>query len=157
MGQRMSTGMAVFNTMLPIVKGQRVGLFAGSGVGKSSVINCLASDAAQKTGTLSDSTGEGRHTTVNSVMLDLPGGGCVIDSPGVRDFAPALTSPIEVARGFVEIERMSENCRFADCQHLREPDCAVKAAVDDGTIDARRYESYRRLLSLTKEINEKNY
>jgi ribosome biogenesis GTPase len=128
-----------------------------SGVGKSSVINRLtAGEAAQRTGPLSGSSGEGRHTTVNSIMIDLPSGGTVIDSPGVRDFAPAVATADEVLRGFPEIDRAGRDCRFANCRHLREPDCAVKAAVDDGTISTRRYESYRRLLRLADELSQKS-
>lgn len=123
-----------------------------SGVGKSSLINYLISDAQQRTAELSRSTGEGRHTTVNSVMWTLPEGGVVIDSPGVRDYAPAIDSPDLVARGFREIDDHGKNCRFANCRHLREPDCAVKSAVEAGDISARRYESYRRLLSLSENL-----
>lgn len=123
-----------------------------SGVGKSSLINFLIKDADQQTAELSRSTGEGRHTTVNSVMWSLPGGGAVIDSPGVRDYAPAIDSPDHVARGFREIDERAQSCRFANCRHLREPDCAVKAAVDDAEISARRYESYRRLLALSQKL-----
>jgi ribosome biogenesis GTPase len=122
-----------------------------SGVGKSSLINYLIKDADQQTAALSKSTGEGRHTTVNSVMWSLPEGGAVIDSPGVRDYAPAINSTDLVARGFREIDGQSQNCRFANCRHLREPDCAVKSAVDAGDISARRYESYRRLLALSQK------
>jgi ribosome biogenesis GTPase len=123
-----------------------------SGVGKSSVINYLVKDADQQTARLSQSTGEGRHTTVNSVMWSLPDGGVVIDSPGVRDYAPAIDSPDLVARGFREIDDCARNCRFANCRHLREPDCAVKSAVESGDISARRYESYRRLLALSQKL-----
>ena len=126
-----------------------------SGVGKSSVINFLIRDAGQRTAELSTSRGEGRHTTVSSVMLELPDGGVVIDSPGVRDYAPAIESADEVVQGFREINRTGSDCRFADCRHLREPDCAVKAAVDDGRISARRYESYKRLMVLSKELAQK--
>lgn len=128
-----------------------------SGVGKSSVINRLASESAQRTGSLSDSSGEGRHTTVNSVMIDLPRGGTVIDSPGVRDFAPAVASADDVMRGFPEIDRAAQGCRFANCRHLREPHCAVKMAVDEGEISDRRYESYRRLSRLADELSQKNH
>jgi ribosome biogenesis GTPase len=123
-----------------------------SGVGKSSLINYLIKDADQRTAELSRSTGEGRHTTVNSVMWSLPGGGAVIDSPGVRDYAPAIDLPELVAKGFREIDEHGENCRFANCRHLREPDCAVKSAVDSGDISARRYESYRRLLANSQKL-----
>ena len=123
-----------------------------SGVGKSSLINRLIRDADQQTAELSRSTGEGRHTTVNSVMWPLPGGGVVIDSPGVRDYAPAIDSPDLVAHGFREINDRAQDCRFANCRHLREPNCAVKAAVEDGEISERRYESYRRLLALSQKF-----
>lgn len=126
-----------------------------SGVGKSSVINKIIYDGAQRTGKLSDSTGEGRHTTVNSVMLDLPDGGAVIDSPGVRDYAPAIGSQQDVNRGFREIHDHSQDCRFANCVHMREPGCAVKAGVDKGDISARRYESYRRLMNTSQRLNDK--
>ncbi|MDH3352526.1 MAG: ribosome small subunit-dependent GTPase A, partial [Gammaproteobacteria bacterium] len=74
------------------------------------------------------------------------------DSPGVRDYAPALQSAAQVIRGFREIETAGHDCRFANCRHLREPGCAVKAAVESGAISARRYESYRRLLNLTEKL-----
>ena len=109
----------------------------------------------QRIGGLSGSTGEGRHTTVNSVMIDLPLGGVVIDSPGVRDFAPAIMSVNEVQHGFPEIDAAGNHCRFSDCRHLKEPDCAVKQAVADSEISERRYESYRRLLRLADELSRR--
>jgi ribosome biogenesis GTPase len=119
-----------------------------SGVGKSSLINTLVGKAALRTAQISAKTREGKHTTVNSVMLPLPGGGAVIDSPGVRDYAPALESAAQVVAGFREIDEAGHGCRFANCRHLLEPGCAVKAAVETGDIEARRYESYRRTLRL---------
>lgn len=126
-----------------------------SGVGKSSVINRIVHDAGQKVGALSSASREGRHTTVNSIMLELPNGGRVIDSPGVRDYAPAIDREEEVIVGFREIAHAGEDCRFANCRHLREPDCAVKAAVDAGDISGRRYESYKRLMVLTRDLAER--
>ncbi|NIL93506.1 MAG: ribosome small subunit-dependent GTPase A [Woeseiaceae bacterium] len=125
-----------------------------SGVGKSSMINFLMGGEQQKTADVSSKSGEGKHTTVNSVMLELPGGGRVIDSPGVRDFAPALESAASVIGGYREIEKAGHDCRFANCRHLREPGCAVKAAVETGAISARRHESYRRLLNLTEKLEQ---
>ncbi len=125
-----------------------------SGVGKSSILNRLLGDDAQRTAAISDKTGEGKHTTVNSMMLFLPGGAGIIDSPGVRDYAPALESATQVIHGFREIEKARHGCRFANCRHLREPDCAVKAAVEAGAISSRRYESYRRLLALTEKLEQ---
>ncbi len=126
-----------------------------SGVGKSSLINTLLDTEARATAEISTKRDEGRHTTVNSVMLDLPGGGAVIDSPGVRDYAPALESADAVGRGFREIEAARGDCRFANCRHTREPGCAVKAAVTAGTICERRYESYKRLLNLTSRLGSR--
>jgi ribosome biogenesis GTPase len=140
-----------------LLRGEIAIIVGQSGVGKSSVINRLVSDADQRTAEISGATGEGRHTTVNSVMLNLSGGGVVIDSPGVRDFAPALETPSEVMHGFREIAGIADQCRFANCQHRQEPDCAVKAAVESGDIDARRFESYRRLLSLTRNLADRRY
>ena len=127
-----------------------------SGVGKSSLINRLLRDERQRVAAVSERSGEGRHTTVNSAMLQLPGGGAVIDSPGVRDYAPALR-PEEVVIGYREIAAAGQNCRFANCRHLREPGCAAKAAVESGEISKRRYDSYRHLLALTEKLTSKRY
>jgi len=126
-----------------------------SGVGKSSVINRIVEDAAQKVGALSRASREGRHTTVNSIMHEMAGGGRVIDSPGVRDYAPAIDTADEVIGGFREINVKGLDCRFSNCRHLREPGCAVKRAVDDGDISPRRYESFKRLMVLTRDLAER--
>jgi ribosome biogenesis GTPase len=128
-----------------------------SGVGKSSIINCLSSISRQKTQVVSDKSKDGKHTTVNSTMLPLNAGGFVIDSPGVRDFAPAFSSTDAVASGFVEIRNGAGQCRFSDCMHLREPDCAIKDQVNRGVISARRYESYRRAIALVRRLQKNRY
>lgn len=134
---------------------QRTAIVVGqSGVGKSSLLNRLCGDSALKTASVSDKTGEGRHTTVNSEMIRLPGGGAVIDSPGVRDYAPALASSGEAVAGFREIREAGTRCRFANCRHLREPDCAVKQGVETGDVDPRRYESYKRTVALTERLQQ---
>jgi ribosome biogenesis GTPase len=143
------------DTLSGVLKGKTTIIVGQSGVGKSSVINDLIAAADQRIGELSDSTGEGKHTTVNSMMLDLPDGGSVIDSPGVRDYAPTIDSNQDVNRGFHEIFELSQQCRFANCKHLREPKCAVKAAAENGGISARRYESYKRLMSTSKKLADK--
>ncbi len=128
-----------------------------SGVGKSSLINELVADSNQRTADISRKTGEGRHTTVNSVMIPLNGGGAVIDSPGVRDYAPALADVSDAALGFREIAAAAQSCKFANCRHLREPGCAVKDGVENDTISYRRYESFKRVVNLTEQLSEGRY
>ena len=127
-------------------------MFVGqSGVGKSSLIGRLIPGIDLATGEL-DRDAEGRHTTTSSSLHDLPSGGHVIDSPGVRDFAPAIDSLETRSLGFPEVDQLSIGCRFADCQHMHEPGCAVRAAAEGGQMDERRYESYRRLRRLHEDL-----
>jgi len=141
---------SVLSDQCAIVVGQ-------SGVGKSSLINQLVTDSHQRTADISSKTGEGKHTTVNSVMIPLQGRGSVIDSPGVRDYAPALSASSDAALGFREIAAAAQSCRFANCRHLREPGCAVKEGVDQETISYRRYESFKRVVNLTEKLAEGRY
>ncbi len=136
----------------------KTSIFVGqSGVGKSSLINALVDTAEQRVAEVSEKLEEGRHTTVNSALLRLADGGAVIDSPGVRDYAPAFSKDDNIAAGFIEIAEAADHCRFANCRHLQEPGCAVKLAVEEQRIDARRYESYRRLLFLTEKLSAGRY
>ena len=146
-----NTGQGI-DAVRELLAGRCAIIVGQSGVGKSSIINCLLGNQLQKTSAVSDKTGEGRHTTVNSAMISLPGSGSVIDSPGVRDYAPALESSVLAARGFREISELAHRCRFANCRHLREPDCAVKDALEEKEISPRRYESYKRILNLTEQF-----
>lgn len=137
--------------------GDKAAIIVGqSGVGKSSLINKLTNSATLPTAAISEKRDEGKHTTVNSVMLQTPHGGAVIDSPGVRDYAPALQSIDRVGYGFREIAAAAQDCHFANCRHRSEPKCAVKQAVADGKISERRYESYKRLLNLTDRMANKS-
>jgi len=131
-------------------------LVGQSGVGKSSLLNALLPGIEAATAQVSAATGEGRHRTTATTLHPLPDGGAILDSPGVRDFAPALGDPRLAAAGFREIVAASQHCRFANCRHMREPGCAVKEGVEAGTISARRYESYRRLLRLTEDLRERS-
>lgn len=136
------------------LSGRRSLLAGQSGVGKSSLLNALAGEAVRATGSLSQGSGEGRHTTVSSAILRTPWGE-IADSPGVRDYAPPVVPLRDVQSGFTEIAALATGCRFPDCLHVREPNCAVQAAVTAGAIDPRRHESYRRLLNLTRQLDEK--
>jgi ribosome biogenesis GTPase / thiamine phosphate phosphatase len=132
-----------------------IAMLAGqSGVGKSSLINRLVPDADVAIGELSASSGEGKHKTTASVMHTLPNNGRLIDTPGVREFAPVVSDPVRVQTGFREILHLAPGCRFSDCQHLREPDCAVKAAVKAGSVSEQRYESYTRLRHHAEGLNQ---
>jgi ribosome biogenesis GTPase len=142
---------AGMDALLAACAGQVAALVGQSGVGKSSLVRRLAPRADVEIGGLMREE-EGRHTTTASRLYELPGGGRLIDSPGVRDFAPAVDHLDPRHLGFVEVARLACGCRFLDCRHLREPGCAVRQAVESGTMDARRYESYRRLRRLSEEL-----
>jgi ribosome biogenesis GTPase len=139
------------DTVLEICAGQDAALVGQSGVGKSSLVDRLIPGAEVEVGDLVREE-EGRHTTTASRMFDLPRGGHLIDSPGVRDFAPAVDRLDGRSLGFVEVDRLAPQCRFSDCRHMREPGCAVQAATETGAMSPRRYESYRRLRRLFEEL-----
>jgi len=126
-------------------------LVGQSGVGKSSMVSALLPEVEITTGDLMREE-EGRHTTTASRAYPLNHGGTLIDSPGVRDFAPAIDQLDERTLGFPELATLAPGCRFQDCRHMQEPDCAVIAAVEDRSLLARRYESYRRLRRLYSDL-----
>jgi ribosome biogenesis GTPase / thiamine phosphate phosphatase len=126
-------------------------LVGQSGVGKSSLVNALIPDAAAQTAELTRDV-EGRHTTTTARWYAFGAAAAVIDAPGVRDFAPPASLVRAAERGFIEIHRLSVNCRFNDCRHMEEPGCAVRKAVVSQEIAARRYESYRRLFRLYEKL-----
>jgi ribosome biogenesis GTPase len=139
------------DALLSACAGQVAALVGQSGVGKSSLVGRLVPDAEVAIGGLMRDE-EGRHTTTVSRLYDLAGGGRLIDSPGVRDFAPSVAHLDPRHLGFVEVARLAPGCRFLDCRHMREPGCAVQQAVESGSMDPRRYESYRRLRRLAQEL-----
>lgn len=122
-----------------------------SGVGKSSLVKRLVPDLDLRIGEISRASGEGKHTTTRTTLFDLPGGGMLLDSPGVRDFYLWPMPIKELARGFIEFRPLAARCKFSDCTHRTEPQCAVRAAVDDGTLLTRRYEAY---LGLTRIMDK---
>jgi len=132
-------------------------LVGQSGVGKSSLLNALVPGADAVTREISGASDEGRHTTTASVLHPLAGGGSLLDTPGVRDFVPAVPERRAISAGFVEIEEFGRQCKFSDCSHLREDHCAVQEAVVAGQIDPRRYESYRRLMNLVRQNEARPY
>ena len=121
-------------------------LVGQSGVGKSSLIKRLLPELDIAIGRLSAASGQGRHTTTTTTLYHLPHGGDLIDSPGVRDFRLGQVDADALAAGFREFCPHLGHCRFNNCRHVSEPDCAIIAAAKQGEISARRLDSYRRLL-----------
>ena len=129
----------------------KISLFSGlSGVGKSSILNCIDPDLKLKTGVISDHHQQGKHTTTFAEMFETRDGGYIIDTPGIRGFGVIDMAKEEIPHYFPEIFGLLDKCRFFNCTHTHEPGCAVKTAYENGDIPATRYESF---LSLINEDN----
>jgi len=133
-------------TLLPyLAPGKTVALLGSSGVGKSTLINRLLGEERFATGPVSDAAaGRGRHTTTARELVRLPGGALLIDTPGMRELQ-LWAGEEDLDRAFEDVERLAARCRFPDCGHEGEPGCAVRTAATDGSLDARRLESYLKL------------
>lgn len=132
-----------------ILAGKTTLLSGNSGVGKTTLINRLIPGLDLRTGAVSAIHHTGMHTTTFSEMFALPGGGAIIDTPGVKGFGTIDFEPAEVGHFFPEIFAESKNCRYGDCSHTHEPGCAVREAVDDARISRSRYASYLSILEET--------
>ena len=133
--------------------GQTSVLTGPSGVGKSSLMNVLYPGLDLRVGEISQSVGKGRHTTVGAYAHPLPdrAGGFVVDTPGLREVGLWSLPAEDLDRCFPEFRPLVPGCRFVDCRHGAEPDCAVRAAVEEGRVSAARYESYRKLRAELEE------
>ncbi|MCH8550698.1 MAG: small ribosomal subunit biogenesis GTPase RsgA [Natronospirillum sp.] len=139
-------------TLVPHLQ-ERTSVFVGqSGVGKSSLINQLLGESISVQ-TVSEATGKGRHTTTRAELYHMPGGGALIDSPGIREFGLWHIPPEDVVAGFPEFHPWLGQCRFRDCRHLEEPGCALRQAVTEGKVLARRLKSYHTILASLGEAN----
>ncbi|PAW11496.1 ribosome small subunit-dependent GTPase A [Vibrio sp. V1B] len=126
-------------------EGQTVAFIGSSGVGKSTLVNTLLGEQEQETGGIREDDSKGRHTTTSRSIHLLPSGGVLMDTPGMREIQ--LTDcEAGVSETFSDIEALAEQCRFGDCQHQTEPGCAVQAAIEDGTLEMRRFTNYLKLL-----------
>ncbi|HSM56713.1 MAG TPA: ribosome small subunit-dependent GTPase A [Candidatus Sulfomarinibacteraceae bacterium] len=128
-----------------ILQGKLSVLAGSSGVGKSSILNAMQPGLGLRVREVSEATEKGVHTTRHAELFPLEGGGYVADTPGIRGLALFDVEPQELDAYFREIAPLVAECQFSDCTHRHEPNCAVRAAVEDGTISQQRYDSYLRL------------
>ena len=137
------SGEGVDDLAVYLTEGRTVAALGSSGVGKSSLVNRLAGEELMETGDVR-ADGRGRHTTTNRQLLLLPGGGLFLDTPGMRELR-LWDSDDGLAATFDDVTAAAARCRFSDCTHESEPDCGVRAALADGTLDHERYSSWRKL------------
>jgi ribosome biogenesis GTPase len=123
--------------------GRSIVLVGSSGAGKSTLTNTLLGIERMKTGAVRESDARGRHTTTHRALLALPGGACLIDTPGMRELKP--TGEEDVAESFADVEALAAQCKFRDCKHAKEPGCAVRAAVERGELDVDRVANFLKL------------
>ena len=142
------------DAILPMLKDKKTLLSGNSGVGKSTFINHILPGANLRTSEISDAHNTGMHTTTFSEMLELPDGGYLIDTPGIKGFGTFDMEPEELTSYFKDIFHFSKECRFNNCTHTHEPGCAVLKAVEEHYIAASRYQSY---LSMLEDKDENKY
>ncbi len=124
-----------------------------SGVGKSSLVNAIAPNLELHTFEISDHSGKGQHTTTFAEMYDLEFGGNIIDTPGIKTLSFTNLEPLEITHNFREFFKLSDNCKYSNCAHRDEPNCAVKTALENGDISIIRYQNY---LSILEEVEDQN-
>ena len=136
--------------------GSTVALIGASGVGKSTLVNHLMGEEVMETGDIRETDTRGRHTTVTRQLLPLPGGGVLIDTPGIRSIALVSGSEEAIAKTFAEVEQYFGQCRFRDCQHQGETGCAIAEAIESGDLSQDRFDSYLRMGRELKYEKTKN-
>ena len=155
--QCQSTGDAsAVSALANRLAGETVAFVGQSGVGKSSLINAIVPDAAQKTNIISENSALGQHTTTSTRLIAFGEGSALIDSPGIREFGLWHLNPDKVQHGFPEIENLLGYCQFRNCTHKHEKQCALRQAAQSGEILQRRLDSYLRLTDEIAEAQQKN-
>lgn len=148
------TGLGIDDVRAQIPPGTTAALLGGSGVGKSTLVNRIVGTDLQATNEVRMSDDKGRHTTVARELVEIPGGGVIIDTPGMRGLALWEVED-GVGAAFPEIVELALQCRFRDCSHGDEPGCAVRRAVEEGDVPARRLESYLRITGELSELGRR--
>ena len=133
-------------TLRPLLHGHTSVLVGQSGMGKSTLTNALIPQANARTREISEALDSGKHTTTHATLYRLDEDSALIDSPGLQEFGLHHLSPNEIEQGFIEPRPLVGQCRFRNCRHDREPDCAVRPAIDAGQIDPRRFTVFRTLI-----------
>ncbi len=134
--------------------GKTAVLIGESGAGKSSIVNAMLGTEAAETGEVREGDMKGRHTTTSRQIHIVPTGGCIVDSPGIRQIG-AIGNPAAVDALFDDITDLAQDCRFTDCSHTSEPGCAILAAVESGAVDPLRYQRWRDLVVESEETQQR--
>lgn len=145
-------GIEELKAQLQETSGRHVALAGPSGVGKSTLLNCLIPGASAETGSISHKSKRGKHTTRHSELFDLGDGTMIFDTPGFTSFDILEADEDELQHLYPEIAPFAGRCKYDNCRHIKEPDCAVRSAIEEGKISQRRYESY---VTQMKKIQER--
>jgi ribosome biogenesis GTPase len=138
------TGEGVEALAVYFAAGETVGLLGSSGVGKSTLVNRILGEETQRTGEVRAGDDRGRHTTTRRELFRTPWGGLVLDTPGMRELQ-LWDGGEGIEATFSDVAALAQGCRFNDCRHQGEPGCAVGAAIEEGTLDGERFQSYQKL------------
>jgi ribosome biogenesis GTPase len=140
-----SSGAGIGELRKLVSDGRTLALLGPSGTGKSTLVNILVGEEVQRTGGVREADSRGRHTTTSRELVPVPGGGVLLDTPGLRSLG-LLDADVGISVTFADVEELAASCRFSDCAHVKEPGCSVRAAIANGTLESRRLENYRKLL-----------